>query len=241
MSGHDPRRWNDPRSEAHPNLRALLVAGRAELPGPERVAQMAQRAGGELATPNTRSGRGGAGSAGAIGGMLVGALLAALGLAGYSLLRELTRTQPAVALPAPSVQPEPVRPSSTTAHPAALIPPPTLLSAEPATTRPRTSAPGARRVQSDPVAELELLDQAQEALRSGAPERALARANDHAARFPLGEYQQERELIATEALLRLGRHQAARRRATRLLTRFPDSSYRPRAEEQLDRAAQHAH
>ena len=72
--------------------------------------------------------------------------------------------------------------------------------------------------------EVKLLERAQDALRSR-PEEALTLADDHARRFPRGMLVQEREVIAIEALVKLGRKADAKARATRFTTRFPGSSH----------------
>lgn len=88
--------------------------------------------------------------------------------------------------------------------------------------------------QPDPLArEVKLLDRARAALRSD-PERALLMADDHAATFPGGVLAAERELIAVDALARLGRRAAAARRGAALLRRFPETVYRQRLRALLD-------
>ncbi len=80
-----------------------------------------------------------------------------------------------------------------------------------------------------PQAEVKLLERAQDALRSQ-PAEALALCNDHAKRFPSGMLVQEREMIAIEALSKLGRKDEARARADRFKARFPGSSHTRRLE-----------
>ena len=53
------------------------------------------------------------------------------------------------------------------------------------------------------------------------PTKSLALADEHAARFPAGVLAQEREVIAIEALVRLGRMKEARARAQRLFRAAP--------------------
>jgi hypothetical protein len=69
-----------------------------------------------------------------------------------------------------------------------------------------------------------LLDAARRAL-AGRPGRALELARRHGRRFSDGLLVQERELIAIEALLKLGRDHAARERARRFRSRFGDSAH----------------
>jgi hypothetical protein len=62
------------------------------------------------------------------------------------------------------------------------------------------------------------------------PGRALAMADQLARDFPNGEFVQEREAIAVEALARVGRKGEALQRARALLGRFPRTPYAARLE-----------
>lgn len=77
------------------------------------------------------------------------------------------------------------------------------------------------------VAEDALVGSAQRALRTS-PARALALATEHARRFPDGALTQERELIAIEALVSIGRAAEARARGRAFLARWPSSAHAPR-------------
>jgi hypothetical protein len=79
------------------------------------------------------------------------------------------------------------------------------------------------------VDELSMLREAQAALASD-PARALALANRHAELFPRGVLGQEREVLAIDALTRLGRAPDARARAARFQAAHPGSAYLPRVE-----------
>ena len=57
------------------------------------------------------------------------------------------------------------------------------------------------------------------------PARALQRANEHAARFPGGVLVQEREVLAIQALRKLGRSAEADRRAQAFAKAFPGSAF----------------
>jgi hypothetical protein len=59
----------------------------------------------------------------------------------------------------------------------------------------------------------------------GDPARALQRANEHAARFPRGVLVQEREVLAIQALRKLGRSAEADRRAQSFAKAFPGSAF----------------
>jgi hypothetical protein len=98
--------------------------------------------------------------------------------------------------------------------------------------------PGAANAPSDapapaPATELDILQRASDALRSS-PEQALALASEHASRFPAGALSQEREVIAIEALVRLGRMEEARARAARLFRDAPDTAHGPRVRALLE-------
>jgi hypothetical protein len=80
----------------------------------------------------------------------------------------------------------------------------------------------------DPLAaELALLQRAQASLASN-PAAALALTEDHARRYPKGQLGMEREIVAVDALHRLGRHAQADRRARALLGRAKGSLYEER-------------
>ncbi len=81
--------------------------------------------------------------------------------------------------------------------------------------------------------EFSLLEQAQRALRTE-PQRALDLADRDAAESPLGALAQEREVIAIEALEKLGRGRDARARARRFFRTFPGSAHGPRIAALLD-------
>ena len=82
--------------------------------------------------------------------------------------------------------------------------------------------------------ELELVQRAQAALASD-PNRALTLTNEHAVTYPKGELVQEREVIAVEALSRLGRNEEASRRALAFVRRFPQTPYAARLEMAIGR------
>lgn len=96
--------------------------------------------------------------------------------------------------------------------------------------------PGARQAAGDPASqpdepstdtEFSLLEQAQRALRSD-PQRALELTVRDAKRHPSGALAQEREVIAIEALAKLGRIDEARARARVFFQAFPGSAHGPR-------------
>jgi hypothetical protein len=85
----------------------------------------------------------------------------------------------------------------------------------------------ARRARADGASETALLEQARAALQSR-PAEALELTRRHQARFPHGALAQEREVIAIEALERLGRKAAANSRAAEFERRYRGSVHQPR-------------
>ena len=65
------------------------------------------------------------------------------------------------------------------------------------------------------------------------PNRALEIANTHQQLYPTGQMSAERELIAVDALLRLGRRSEAEQRAAPRLRQFPNSLYARRLRQLL--------
>ena len=95
--------------------------------------------------------------------------------------------------------------------------------------QPLARASASAAVAADGESEVALLQRAQAAL-GASPAQALAITDEHQRRFRGGILGQEREVIAINALVRLGRSGEARSRATRFLTSYPRSAHRPRLE-----------
>jgi hypothetical protein len=91
------------------------------------------------------------------------------------------------------------------------------------------SAPQARKTPETAPSESALLGQAQAALSRNAS-LALSLSEQHRAWYPRGMLVQEREVIAIEALKRLGRQAEAGARAARFLKAFPSSAHRSKIE-----------
>jgi hypothetical protein len=131
------------------------------------------------------------------------------------------------------------------------VPVTSLPFAAPSTTRPSVALVTASPVASANVvpqgpppqqeapaeSEISLLQAAKAALRDD-PAAALALADRHARRFAAGALVQEREVIAIEALVALGRADDARERGARFERDFPQSAHRLRIESLL-RAGDH--
>ena len=154
----------------------------------------------------------------------------------------------------------PLAPSSPPARSAAVLAPAPLASAAASSTPPLAPLPlpvappplrsGARRPEAPPrpddppapaparatdtlAAEAALLERARAALASS-PREALQRTEEHAAQFPAGKLGMERELVAIDALSRLGRRASARARAESLLARARGGLYEERLRQILD-------
>lgn len=120
---------------------------------------------------------------------------------------------PEAAPSAPPVPEAPLPPHSTApaarpSHPSIVAP----------VLDPTPSAPA-----SPPATELDLLKRAHRAL-AASPSDALRALDEHAIRFPHGVFEQEREVLAIEALMKAGRVAEARARATSFRTAFPHSA-----------------
>jgi hypothetical protein len=87
-----------------------------------------------------------------------------------------------------------------------------------------TSAPAAA-AGTGALAELTLLARARRALL-GHPKRALDLAEEHALHYPQGTFEEEREVLAIESLLKLERVDQAEQRARLFEKRFPHSTHR---------------
>lgn len=133
------------------------------------------------------------------------------------------------AAPAPTIAASPTAtPSAAGAGTAEAAMPPVLdvhtLPAAPSA--PSSVAPGTAttRPSLSPDAEMALLQRAQDSLRS-APSEALARCEEHERTYRTGALAEEREVIAVDALLRLGRRSEAEARAKRFRLAHPGSGY----------------
>ena len=119
--------------------------------------------------------------------------------------------------------------TSAPSKPAPSPSPSPLPSAPPSPHVPRApAAPSSSAAQGsaadDVVAEEDLLHRARAELTTS-PSTALALTDAHARRFPQGALVQEREVLAIDALGRLGRTEEASARAYRFRARWPDSPY----------------
>ncbi len=98
--------------------------------------------------------------------------------------------------------------------------------------QPRPSTPA---VALDPLADEARLISEAHAVLEAQPARALALTTTHRRLYAEGQLAAERELVAIDALMRLGRVDAARARAARLDAQYPSSPYPARAQRILAR------
>jgi hypothetical protein len=143
-----------------------------------------------------------------------------------------------VAPPAPVPTPSSAEPPTRKDDVAAPAAPRSPIAAEPSpSTRPGRARPSPHR--AAPRASLEeaaLLRRAQSELGRD-PRAALALTREHETRFRHGALGQEREVIAIEALRRLGEPAAAAARAAAFERRYHGSVHRPRLERGTDTSA----
>ncbi len=82
-------------------------------------------------------------------------------------------------------------------------------------------------------AERAVLDSARAALATGDSAKSLSLLEDHQRRFPRGQLGEEREALAIQALVTLGRYDEARARAARFRAAVPNSLFSPAVEASL--------
>lgn len=223
----DPVRFRDGGPDAPPELARLFEAGTNDVPSEGDLRRLAARLGPVLEPPTGGSGW---------PGWPVVAKLAALGavVAGSAVFFALNFGPHT---PRPPDLPDSVPAPPDVTPPASVSPPATSASAPSDGANGNASPPGS----SEPSAsassranaaavrpaetEAELLERARNAL-SGSPARALALTDQHRARFPSGVLAQEREVIAIQALQRLGRTAQAAERSADFARRYPNSAYR---------------
>jgi hypothetical protein len=237
--------FDPPRLAKDPNAGALgdwFREGQEDLPSAEQLARVAKRLepalGNPPPSPKPLSGK-----------PLTPWLLGALGAAGIGLLALALRggkaesppAEPKPTIPSAASTPSVSAPASGSALQGPLSPtaaaaeiPPTATASAPspsnATRNTKPHGDGARPA----LSEAALLEQARSALASD-PARALALTRQHQARFPNGILRQEREVIAIEALRRLGRGKTAAERAGSFEQAFPDSAHRRAVESGLSK------
>lgn len=195
-------------------LRALERVERTELPSAAKMQELADRLGPMLATKSAAS---------VHPWRLIG-LVAITGLVvagAVSIRRQLGTSEgapPSVSIVTSAAAPvlTPVMPPD---EPRDDVAPVVSVDALPSVAAPAVPAP--RTCEG----ELELVERSDAKLRAGDAQGALALARQHAARCPHGEFVQERERIAIEALAQLGLRNEVRTRARAFERQFPASPH----------------
>ena len=247
FDGSDPPRIDEGEASELGRLVRASRHRRAPARTAERVAQGLTTAG-AFAT-GTSSPSSSTGVFGRVGGAKLGALaLAFMGLGGTMFAfqaRTSDSTPPPVSAPATQMlaaaPPPPPSTADIPSMPVEALPSSATPAVVVTSTAARAGAPpspaswAAPRAASSPPSregEFAFIKRAQDALASD-PSRALSIAEEHARTFPAGEFVQEREVVAVQALARLGRTTEAKSRANALLARFPRTPYVPRLEREL--------
>jgi hypothetical protein len=211
-----------------PELAPLLDAERKASPPPGALDRIWARVAG-APTPSGGGGASGGAARNAIGRLAshVGAICAAAFVAGavagvgaYSMVRPPAAERIVYVEREVPARIEPPAPASSFAATPVQTP-----TAAPGTTS------GARPVSppapSSLAAERTLLDDARAALASGDAGRALQLGDEHLRRFPRGQLGEEREAIAIQSLVALGRYPEARARAAHFRAAAPQSLFMP--------------
>ena len=201
------RRRPDPSSEAQARLLGKLAAA-AVVPGGAPAGSAPAKA---------AAAGGGAAAVTAAKAVLVFGLGLGVGFAVNQAVRpyeapRVVFVNVPVAAPAPQ---QPMPPPAADLEPAPVPAPPALA--------PRLK-PGATK---DLDAERRLLEAARAALQRGNAEAALAHIRQHELKHPAGDFVEEREAMAVQALGASGQHDAAATRAAAFRTRVPGSLLRP--------------
>jgi len=247
MSNVDPMKplFDDPL--LGDELRSALDAASEHQPSSEELARLKSKLAAAL-PPGTlppAAGPGGGGSPGGgpspaapLMGKGLAAIVAASAIVVVVGVYELTRggTTTTVVTPMTSAAPS-TSASPLTATAATSVSPIPTVEVDAATTatnttKPLTSVATASATASALPAEPEasMLARAHQALLHHDPDRALAVAGEHARSYPQGALTQEREVIAVEALLALGRRDEARARVATFRREHPKSSHLSRLE-----------
>ena len=228
-------------SSEHALLRRMLDAGANHRPSDDTMARMAARlgtiggggggagGGGSVATAKGTAAKGLATKGTAallakgIGGLFLGAAISTTAVHVWKGAAKIPPESTGAAAGATSSLPVLQAPSSTASE--AAIPMATdvdvMAAAPTARTKPVVAPSAAPSAGDSADAELLLLKHAQESLRTD-PAAALAFAGEHRSRFPRGMFAQEREVIAVEALTKLGRASGGRSAGAGLRPRLPN-------------------
>jgi hypothetical protein len=202
-------------------MKGLLQQARADVGTDAELARLEAQLAPSLWPAGGGPGAAGGGAAAAKGTLVkLGAIVVTAGAAG-GIWFSATREAP----PSPVSPPKHAGESSPPAISAPSLDTPPVLTA------PKAEAPVAPARRPGPaLSETDLLGQAQAALAKN-PHKALGLAEQHRRGFPAGMLAQERDVIAIEALTRMGRTEQARGLAARFLKKYPGSAHRRKVED----------
>ncbi|HTQ03802.1 MAG TPA: hypothetical protein VMI54_08085 [Polyangiaceae bacterium] len=234
----DPNRFRDGGADVPAELARLFETGAKDLPSEGDLRRLAARLGPVLEPP-------GGGSAWP-GWPVIGKVAAlAVVVAGSAVFFALNfgphtpRPPDRPDAPAPTEAFAPsdsalsaLNAATASAADAGAVPPAASGAVPPAASAP-SDAGSSRSEATAPRAaetEAELLERARDAL-SANPARALALTEQDRTRFPAGVLAQERDVIAIQALARLGRKDEAARRAADFARLYPNSAYRKKLDQ----------
>ena len=253
----EPLDW----TEAPNSLRSAFAAAQSDVPDESQLAELARSlppmGGSAPPSPTSAAGSGSGGATATVGGSgvlapIVAAIVVAALLVGGAVLwsrrhHDVPVTPAAIVAPVSSSAAatvpelaekpaEPVTQESTTPEPS--VQPKARTTPGRGSAESRTASPAPVDVvpeKSPPpeppkISEAQLLDQARVALRTD-PKRALQLADEHRRRFPHGVLAEEREVIAMQALKRLGLNDEARTRAKDFRSRHPESIHNPNVDQ----------
>ncbi|MBX3131739.1 MAG: hypothetical protein KF718_33790 [Polyangiaceae bacterium] len=214
MSDEPPR-----LAEGSDELGALLRAARDDVPSAEQLKGVSQGLTEAIATAA------GAGlAAGGVGGGKVVVGLVTACVVGAVTIYGVIQTAPPPLDPADPL----VVPSADTRPAAPTAAPDPVEAVLPSSTAAPSATPGPSPERTTPgPTEAQLLDRARASL-AAQPQRALALTREHARRFPNGALTQERDVIAIEALRRLGDASGAKQRAEEFNKKYPGSAHQPK-------------
>jgi hypothetical protein len=223
----DPERLLD---TADPTLRALLRAGREEVPDEAQLAVLVAKLGPIVG--------GGGGGGGAAGGAATKAAIAK-GVASATIAKVVGTVATVAILGVATARmvgtPRATVSTNATSTSTSTLPPTPTPTATATVTATESSTPTAALPSpTPPPDETKLLGRAQSDLLTD-PARALTECTQLAKQFPHGDLVQEREVIAIDALARLGRRDEANARASRFAEAYPQSAYRRRIDAILER------
>jgi len=235
MTDDNPDRLHETSED--PELRALLGAGRRELPDAQQLGAVLAKLGPTLGGGGNPPGGGGGvappGKAAAVtksawvGVAKLAAVAVGVGAAVWGAQRLTAHSDPstdaavATVAPASARAPEAPAPPPGTTEPAV---PSSVPSAPSVAAKPRALSAPSSSAPPDPEAEVKLVERAQDALATD-PATAYRLAEESARRFPHGDNRQEAEVIAIAALLATNRRAAAEERARTFRTAYPASTH----------------